>query len=55
MIISQVIKKLEEIKQAEGDIEVTCWPYDGQPNVHELNTIKTVKQTDRKFVELDSE
>ncbi|MEW8230373.1 MAG: hypothetical protein AB2745_08620 [Candidatus Thiodiazotropha endolucinida] len=30
MKISELIKELEAIKAVQGDIDVRCWPYDGQ-------------------------
>ena len=30
MKISEMIKELEKIKKAHGDVEVFAWPYDGQ-------------------------
>ena len=30
MKISELIEKLEQIKREHGDVDVYCWPYDGQ-------------------------
>lgn len=32
MKISALIAALEKVKAEQGDIEVACWPYDGQMN-----------------------
>jgi hypothetical protein len=37
--ISELIAKLREILETEGDLPVTCWPYDGQGQYHDLETV----------------
>jgi hypothetical protein len=39
-LISELIAKLREILEAEGDLPVTCWPYDGQGRYHDLDTVE---------------
>jgi hypothetical protein len=38
--ISELIAKLREILETEGDLPVTCWPYDGQPVESDLGTVE---------------
>jgi hypothetical protein len=39
-LISKLIAKLQEILEAEGDLPVTCWPYDGQACDSDLETVE---------------
>jgi hypothetical protein len=38
--ISKLIARLQEILETEGDLPVTCWPYDGQPVESDLGTVE---------------
>ncbi len=60
MKISQVIETLKKIKETQGDIEVACWPYDGQGRYYHLTTIE-IKNVEKEnmekemIVELDAD
>jgi hypothetical protein len=36
MKISELVAQLIEIKEQHGDVDVYCWPYDGQNHLHEI-------------------
>lgn len=40
MKISELIQKLDEIMGQEGDIDVMCWPYDGQDRLYDLTEVE---------------
>lgn len=39
MKISKLIDKLNDILSKEGDLDVTCWPYDGQGRDFDLEQV----------------
>jgi hypothetical protein len=39
MKITELIARLEEILRTDGDLVVTCWPYDGQGRFSELDEV----------------
>jgi len=36
MKISKFIEMLNEVKEKHGDLEVYCWPYDGQQRLYNI-------------------
>lgn len=56
MKISRLIIKLQKIMAKHGNIEVMCWPYDGQENCSKLTEIKitTNKKDNKSIVVLDA-
>lgn len=37
MKISELIKSLKRIEKEHGDIDVFCWPYDGQNRIYDIS------------------
>ncbi len=56
MRTSTLIKKLEKIIHQYGDIDVKCWPYDGQEQPKPLKKVAATKTGNNKkiFVEIDA-
>lgn len=48
-LISKLIARLQEILETEGDLPVTCYPYDGQECDSDLETVEVC---DRPEVDL---
>lgn len=49
MTITELIAHLEELKALHGDVQVLCWPYDGQGRSYAVEEIQfvTVKHDDK--------
>lgn len=50
------ILKLQKIVAKHGNLEIMCWPYDGQENCSKLTEIKitTNKKDNKSIVVLDA-
>jgi len=59
MKLSVFIEKLELIEKEHGDIDVFCWPYDGQGKASEINaSLKPTKSPmlgDKKVLFIDAD
>jgi hypothetical protein len=55
MKITELIARLEEILRTDGDLVVTCWPYDGQATAYdpEIKVYETDEEPPRWFAEID--
>lgn len=54
MKISELINALEKIKDEHGDIDVCCWPYDGQDRRYSPKlSVIVIEEETLPFVEID--
>ena len=54
MKISEAITTLKSLMVLVGDVELKCWPYDGQPNPFDPS-FKVSVVDGKKLVEIDAE
>ena len=54
MQISEAIATLQSLMNLIGDVELKCWPYDGQPEPFDPS-FKVSVVDGEKFVEIDAE
>jgi len=55
MKISEAINELQKIMDDIGDIEVLCWPHDGQDKDYSLTNMVIVERDGKYSVVVDSE
>lgn len=48
MKIKTLIKKLEKILLKHGNIDATCWPYDGQQSPSKIESIEIFTKKEEK-------
>lgn len=54
MKISELILKMQETMETEGDLEVMCWPYDGQDRDYPLEQVEVVRGEEGSIVVVDA-
>ncbi len=50
MKISELMEKLKEILEKEGDLNVTSWPHDGQERLYDTTSADILENEDGKRV-----
>jgi hypothetical protein len=55
MKISELIAELQEIQNYRGDLEVMCWPYDGQGREYPVVSVDVVMEAGKPRVFIEPE
>jgi hypothetical protein len=53
MKLSSLIRVLQEFLRDHGDLDVKCWPYDGQQNPRDVEVDVVEDKSGNIFVQID--